>query len=96
MAKAGILDLSCLFQVLENTVFKEIVLLMVLLGGGGWSRAFQGLLLTNTSSFCELSEQVFSAKTCCLPTPVKEGSRTGLGLSDLLQLPPSSWQTCLD
>ena len=80
MGNAGILDLSCFFQVLENTAFKETMLVMVLLGAGGWSRAFQGLLLTNTSSFCELSEQVSSAKTCCLPMPGSCQQKRAAGL----------------
>lgn len=78
IGKAGILHLAPLFQVLENTAFKETVLVMVLLGAGGWSRAF----LTHTSA--AVSCQNRSAHAWQLPA--EEGSRAGLGPSDSFPL----------
>jgi len=71
---------SCLFQAPENMAFEETVVVTVLLGDGGQTRACQGLLLTSTSSFFELSEQVSSAKTCCLPMPGSCLQKRAVGL----------------
>lgn len=86
IGKAEILHLSPLFQVLENTVFKEIMLVMILLGATGWSRAF----LTHTSV-------AVGCQNRSLPTPgscLQKREQNWAGAKWLLPTAASTWQTC--